>query len=228
MISSTRDRRDPAGEAGFTLVEALVAITILSLLGLLIMTALRFGIKAWERGDTISAQINEGLQVQSLLRRLLGAAAPRFVPQPGGKGYVDFVGHPESVSFISDPPRSLDRGGRLLMTLSIDQEGGRPDFILSTRPELGAFAYGTAQSKRLLLPSVEAVSFRYFGAQQRGASAQWHSSWDKQIALPELVRIELRFLPGAPGFWPETVIAPRIDVDVSCSYDTLTQGCLGR
>lgn len=228
MSLPASDRGKCEAEAGFTLVEALVTITLFSLLSLLVMSSLRFGTQAWQRGSDIAAQIDEAQQVQSMLRRLLSGAAPRFVPVAGGKGYVDFDGRPDSVSFLSDPPRSLDRGGRLIMTLSADKQNGRHDLVFSARPELGASGLGDPLTKRVLLSNIETVTFEYFGAKQRGAEAQWHKSWVRETSLPKLVRIEVAFLRGTAGFWPETVIAPRIDVDVSCSYDTLSRGCKGR
>ena len=61
-------------EAGFTLVELLVAFTLfslLSLLSLLVVAALRFGIQAWERGGYHAAR-----QAQRLRRRENDDGAP--------------------------------------------------------------------------------------------------------------------------------------------------------
>ena len=224
MNAPRQENETGSGEDGFTIVEALVAITLFSLLSLLVMGALRFGTKAWHRSYDVSTEIDETVQVQTLLRRLIEGANPRFVPLPARKGYVDFDGNSQSLSFISDPPRSLDNAGRLIVTLSIDKQ----DFTFATRPEIGSPADGSSLARRVMLSGVEAVNFSYFGAKRRGAEAQWHSAWAKETALPTLVRIEVKRLPRKSMPWPEMVVAPRLDVDVSCIYDTLTRGCRGR
>jgi general secretion pathway protein J len=217
-----------SGEDGFTIVEALVAITLFSLLSLLVISALRFGTSAWYRSYDISAEIDETVQVQALLRRLIEGASPKFVPLPAGKGYVDFGGNSHSLDFISDPPRSLDNAGRLIMSLAADTQNGRHDFTIATRPEIGSSTIGSAVTRRVLLQGVESVSFSYFGAKRRGGGAQWHSDWTKETTLPALVRVDVKLASTKTVSWPEMIIAPRIDVDVSCIYDTLTRGCRGR
>jgi general secretion pathway protein J len=227
-MSAVPKEMQRTADDGFTIVEALIAITVFSLLSLLVTGALRFGAKAWQRGKVAAMEIDETAQVQVLLRRMIGNAQPRFVAPLGGQGYVDFDGQTQSVRFISDPPRSLDGGGRLMITLSADSAPAGRSFVMAIRPELGESDNASAVAERVLLSGVDNVAFSYFGAKQAGIEAQWHSTWTKQYALPDLMRIDISFAPGRAGLWPKIVVAPRIDVDVSCIYDTLTRGCRGR
>jgi len=52
--------------------------------------------------------------------------------------------------------------------------------------------------------------------------------WTLPSRLPRLVRVKIEFPDGDARFWPELLVAPRIDVDVGCVYDALTKRCRGR
>jgi general secretion pathway protein J len=215
-------------QAGFTVVEVLVAFTLFSLLSLLLLSSLRFGTKAWERSSAYSTRLEETIHAQTLLRQLVGAAYPSFVTLPGGAGYVDFDGDAGSVTFLADGPMSLDYGGRLRFTLSAEQREGRTDLILNTRPELAHPDSSALAARRTMLAKVGAVTIAYFGQKRSGGPAQWHDDWHREAELPELLRIRLTFGADDAGAWPELIVRPRVEADVSCIYDTLAKRCRGR
>src|SRR5215467_5981245 len=76
-------------QAGFTLVEALVAITLLSLLSIALTGGLRFGIDAWARGSAHSDQLSRTLAVQGLLHDVIGQAYPYFLSRDPSQPNVD-------------------------------------------------------------------------------------------------------------------------------------------
>jgi general secretion pathway protein J len=215
-------------QAGFTVVEVLVAFTLFSLLSLLLLSSLRFGTKAWERSSAYSTRLEETIHAQTLLRQLVGAAYPSFITLPGGAGYVDFDGDAGSVTFLADGPMSLDYGGRLRFTLSAEQREGRMDLILNARPELAHPDSSNLAARRTMLAKIGAIAIAYFGQKRSGGPAQWHDDWHREAELPELLRIRLTFGAGDAGAWPELIIRPRVEADVSCIYDTLAKRCRGR
>jgi prepilin-type N-terminal cleavage/methylation domain-containing protein len=216
----------PAGDGGFTLVETLIAITIFSLLSLLVVSTLQFGLQAWHRSDDISQRLDEFSHAEALLRQLIADARPQFISQPGGWGYIDFEGGPTSLRVIADPPASLDRAGPLVITLQAASEGDHTDLIISATAELSTDIDAPILTRRALLENVPQAAFSYFGTKSSGETAQWHQEWVRQTKPPDLVRIALTSADG--DRWPTIIIRPRVDVDVSCTFDTLTRGCRGR
>ena len=90
-------------------------------------------------------------------------------------------------------------------------------------------ACGTGSAvRKVLLANVQSVELSYFGKGRSDRAAAWHPRWVGERALPQAVRIRVRFAEGDGRHWPELVVAPRIAVDVGCVYDPLTKQCRGR
>jgi general secretion pathway protein J len=216
------DRRE---EAGFTLVELLVAIALLSFVSVALFGSLRFGTMAWSRGQAHTEQTEHIAGAQNLLRRLIADAYPLFLSDDPTRPQVAFDGTSKSVSFLAPVPIALGAGGRSRFSLSVDQHNGRGDLVIATAPELASSASGV---KKTLLAGVQAAEFAYFGRTRSERAAQWHDDWSGESSMPELVRLRVRFATDDARRWPELVVAPRIGVDVGCVYDTLTRRCRGR
>jgi hypothetical protein len=211
-------------EAGFTLVEALVALVLASLLSLLTLGSLQFGIQIWQRGSASSLNLDDRIHAEGVLRQLLSQTNPRFVARFSATGYVDFEGRATSLQLIARPPQSLSGSGPLVFTLSVENKGGSTDLSLSSRPELVKGDVPLPVSQRVLLEEVGQVEFSYYGA--KGQKASWHQEWVRETHLPDLIKITLRKAAGAAE--TSLLIRPRIDVDVSCVHDALSRRCRGR
>jgi general secretion pathway protein J len=214
-------------EAGFSLVELLVAITLLSLLSGILMGSLHFGLKAWERGTAHSDQVGNSMVAQQFLRRALEDAYPFFSAGDPTRRRVEFAGNADSVSFLAPATAALGGGGRSRITLSVRrQQQGRADLMVRAEPELGGQAAASADTR--LLANVESVEFAYFGKGRGDRAPVWHNRWAEEIALPQLVKVGVRFPAGDARTWPDLVVPPRIGADVGCTYDPLSKLCRGR
>ena len=214
-------------QAGFTLMELLVAITLLSLLSLVLTSSLRFSLTAWARGADHADRTDQSLLVQDFLRRAIADAYPYFLStDPTRGGHVDFAGRADSLQILTLAPRAQGAVGRMRLELLVERTPARTDLVAASVPELAAGA--TERSRKILIPNVEDVTLSYFGRKRSDKEATWHAVWSGEPALPQLVRIKVALPSGDTRAWPELVIAPRIAADVSCVYDPLTKLCRGR
>jgi general secretion pathway protein J len=215
-------------EAGFTLVELLVALALFSLLTTALFESVRSGLQAWQRGNARAEHVQHGLIAQDVLRRMIGNIYPMLVTVDATRKRIDFEGAKDSISFLAPAPMAASAGRRFRFKLLVEQRGDRNDLIMSAVPELEGVQAASMPAKTLLVADVASATFSYFGEPAAGRSAQWSDSWAQRIDMPQLIRVDVAFRGGDGRSWPDFVIAPRITADVSCVYDPGTTRCRGR
>jgi general secretion pathway protein J len=217
-------QRAAARDAGFTLVELLVAMTVLGLLAVLLFGGLRFGARAWERVSDHSAGTEDVRLLQGFLRRAIGRASPSLDTSDPTRPRIAFDGGASAITFLAPAPASLAGGGGMRIVLTKVASGDGFDLAVQVRPELDA---GAAQTETVVR-GLAAVEFAYFGSRASGEAPEWHAAWIGMTALPQLVRIRANFAPGDARIWPDLVIAPKVRADVTCTIDAMTHDCRGR
>jgi general secretion pathway protein J len=213
-------------QAGFTLIELLVGLTLFSLLSIILLESVWFGIRAWQRSNTYTDQMADGLQVQTLLRRMIENAYPLFLSSNALEKRIDFDGRKNTLIFLTSTPIALGAGGRSRILLATEQHGTDANLILTAWPELGR--QDNRSEPTILLEGLKDATFSYFGKTPPNTSAKWHDDWLNQPELPQLIKIHLQFSSDDAHNWPDLIVAPKISVDVSCAYDSLTGRCRGR
>jgi len=220
--------RDTGDEAGFTLVELLVALALFSLLVTLLFNNVRFGLKAWQLGSSHGENFEHSMVSQDLLRRLIGNIYPMLVAVGGAESRVDFDGAKDTVTFLGDAPIVAAGGGRFRFKVFAEHQQDRTDLLMSAAPELANPQDSSMTTRTLLLSDIDRVEFSYSGEDARGRDTKWSENWTKRSDLPRLVRVRVAFRSGDTRLWPDLLVAPRIAADVSCVYDSITKRCRGR
>jgi len=99
---------------GFTLVELLIALSILSFVMVLCASGFKFGIRVWERVDSQSVHIDNLQAVQGFLRTSVSHALIRdryqeesFEDEEIAKKPFEnlFIGQPQQVTYVSYSPQ---------------------------------------------------------------------------------------------------------------------------
>jgi prepilin-type N-terminal cleavage/methylation domain-containing protein len=218
-------RADRRFEAGFTLVELLVALVLFAMLSGVVFTALRFGAATLRREAAAQESIEALTSSELVLHRMIEAAYPAYLPAPlpGLTGRVDFDGTDTSMAFLTQAPLGVAPGGFARVRLW----AAGHNLLLAARPEL-AWPGTDQTSSETLASGIAGAKFAYFGPDAPGQPGYWHADWEDRTALPSLIRISVVFPPGGPTNWPDLLIAPMVVVDESCRFVALTQSCQGR
>lgn len=196
---------------GFTLVEMLVVMALLSLMVLAMVSALRTVGQSQDRVDRLLTRADDFRVAVDFMRGTLGRVSARK-GTGGGEGRAGsylFHAAPDAVAWVGVMPARYGGGGRHFFRLAREKGGnGRDALVLRFVPwALSAQAspdWGGAES-RVLVEDVEALKFRYENATV--APATWIEDWTLQDRLPSRISIDLTTTAGP---WPTLVIALRI------------------
>ena len=203
------------GARGFTLVELLVGLSLMSLISLLLFGGFRFGLRAWEVGDDRIAAANEIAMAQHLLRRQLAEAQPVTIGARPELAPTLFQGDDAGVTFVGPLPAHRGVGGFYIFSLATREERGGRQLLLRWRryrPDTVAGSDFDPKDESVLLNGIGSIAIEYFGQPTAAASARWLQRWDGTLGLPQLLRLRVAFPPGDVRRWPVFVVSPRLRI----------------
>jgi len=195
--------RAPPRQAGFTLLEILVALVVLGFLLLGLAEGVRFGLRAWDsEGRLVDRRVDMDA-MERVLRGTIAAADPGGLSDQGL-----FQGRPRTLDLVTRLPMSAS--GMVtrdaLVALGVD---ARHRFVLrwSPRPHAQRLTPAPAPQESVLLEGVDHVDFSYFRAPEQGGG--WTDTWELPT-LPLLVRVTIVFPKDDRRHWPTIEAAPML------------------
>lgn len=193
---------------GFTLVEMLVAMTLMSLLMLGMASAVRTMAQTEERIDLRVERADEMRVALGFIRSVLGRLSMRRVNSITNVGDTPFLfrGEANSVTWLGVMPARFGAGGRHVFRLALEPVQGGSALVIRFIPWTGGGTpddWGGADS-RVLVRGVTSLALTYEDARQ--AAPQWVDQWSRADSLPAHIRIELNTHGGA---WPLWIVATR-------------------
>ena len=195
-------------QAGFTLLEVLVALFVLGLLVLGLNQGVRTSLDLRQAQARRLGNTAEMDATQRLLRTVLGRLplSPDANRPVGSKNVPGFSGAADRISFVGELPTGLGADRRAEMSLFV--QNGR--LVLSWTPHRHEqrLTPPPSPTETVLLPAVERLDLAYWAAPTRGQEAGWQSQWT-QPNSPGLIRIRLAFGETDRRRWPDLIVAPR-------------------
>jgi general secretion pathway protein J len=212
------------GEAGFTLVEALVAVLLMSVIMAALAAVTAQWMPGWERGigrlqriDTLAAGLD----------RLTGdIAAAEIVSAQADKAPPLFDGRELSLVFVRPTLNPNSTGGLEIVRLAQTSDDRGPVLVRSTAPFTPDAAYVGASdaiafaNPVAMLRGPYSISFSYAGADRI-----WHDTWRQQPILPRTVRVRLRDLATLTTLAISTTTPIFAEVSPSCVVAATTAQC---
>lgn len=192
-----------SGQQGFTLVELLVAMVLLSMLTLGLASVMGTVSQTQERIDTRLDRMDHQRVSIGFLRSALGrvsAVRRQSALRKQGQSDYFFAAGPQAMQWLGIMPARYGAGGRTHFQLALQGDA----LVLSFAPWRGADAepdWAQAQSY-VLERQVTGFVLRYQDG-KRGA-VRWQTQWNDEKAFPTAVQIEVQ---TAAGTWPLWVVA---------------------
>jgi general secretion pathway protein J len=197
---------------GFTLVEVLIALTLLGIMMTLLMSTFRAGAKSWDAGEKIASVTENQFVVHNFLRSYLENARPVVDDfSDEDESEFSFQGNGDSVVFVAGLPANQDRGGLWRFALGLEKNGRSNDLVVLVEPFFPELDEDAELSETLtLLSNVKTFKLSYFGkGEVTDQDEDWNDDWEEKTELPSLVKIELQLEEQKQ--WPEIVVATQIE-----------------
>jgi len=206
---------------GFTLVELLLAITLLSILLALAYGGLHAATRATDRGQDVLEESGRLRMAHQFVRKQLNQAIPLAFNQndgndPNGQESEVFLGGPQSIRYVGPMPGYLGFGGPQVQQLSIVQGEEGMELVLEH-----ALVQGFEEASLLerdpigLIDHIEFAEFSFQGRDENGDLQAWVNTWEDTSTLPVAISLDIKFEEGAYAEWPWLVAAVKIDPSVA-------------
>lgn len=202
-----RTMSDESAAAGFTLVEVLVAVTLLSLLSVALLVSLRLGVRAERAGSERLEADERTVLGLSFIRAQLGDARAAVDVDDAERPFVVFDGAPDRVAFVAPLPRRVNLPGLHLIEIVAMRTALGVELLMRARPYRPPKILPAVISEKRLITGLGAVEFAYFGAKRSDEPASWHHEWHERWSMPALVRLSLSEARGEAA--PDLIVGLR-------------------
>ncbi len=199
---------------GFTLVELLLAITLMSILLGLTYSGLRAASRSSERGEELLAAGGSLRVAHQFVRRQLN----QMLPLPFGiigdnEARVVFEGDSTHIQYVAPMPGYLGTGGPQVQLLEVVRGNNNDVIVQFSHSLLQGFDqdYMYERDPVILLEGVNSAGFEFLGKDDEGNLTGWTASWDEPEKLPVAVRLHVEFFEDLNLQWPDLVAGVRID-----------------
>ena len=207
-------------ETGFTLLELLVALTLLVVMAAGVWTTLSMCINAWTRGIATMDINQRERNTHDLVRKQISSAYP-VLPSSGSLSGSQqnaavsilaatapvFSGGETSLRFVSpNSLLSIDSAGLVLVTYEVEVDSNNNIFLVQREaPYVGqSIDDGWFTSSAYVFFNLKELTFEYYDSGDDGEPAEWFTEWNtvNRRRLPAAVRISMLYQNadrGSPG-----------------------------
>ena len=176
---------------GFTLVELLVSLALLSLMTIYALNAF----SSLRDINRVVDRIGSQMEVEAVARHFRETIAdvrPVFVMDENNAPRFLFKGSNDSLEFVGASNGDRETGGLYFVRYSVDAEGT----LLAERRILRD-RQSPETNKVVLLRDVESVSFKYVGSE----TADAYDAWQQKNSLPSAIEVTVKFSNKNPRKW---------------------------
>lgn len=186
-------------QAGFTLLEVLVAMALLGFLSTMLLGGVQLATRIMDSSRRHSDAATTIPAAYDFLRAQIAQTLPvmreNLLPD---RRIVDFDGNVESLRIVTLapshlPPAAMGDSAYQSLLLERDQSHNQNSVVIAWQPYWrdGGNVQKTAARRSVLFEAITAMEISYFGSPDGKQAATWHREWKNRSHLPTLVRIRL-------------------------------------
>ncbi len=207
---------------GFTLLEMLIAFSMMSLLFLALFSGFNTIGRGWDAADRKMLKTEDMRLISDFLRNQLSQAMVVKIRSEEGPVYA-FEGEDYFVRYAAPLQPLQDSGGIYLIELAVnvDSDGKKLEMRYAPyRPDLSwDDALGDVEPV-LVYGGLHTVRFEYFAAESVDDDPAWEYEWMDKSVYPLLLKVAVE--DKDQRLWPELIIdLPQVDEYVRAGAEEL-------
>jgi general secretion pathway protein J len=196
-------------KGGFTLIEVLIAMSLLSIMMGLLFFSMRTAFESWNIGEAKVEQINKKAVFYQFFKQHLTNSKPLFEYKLENENSTEikkmvFQGTSEQIRFVSALPAASIRKGEQIFNIGFNPQQTN-SIIVSLTPYRQPQQTG---EQTQLLDHVKQIQFSYFGKFNENFEREWQTDWLESEELPRLVRIKV--VLDDESIWPDMVFPLKV------------------
>jgi general secretion pathway protein J len=217
-------------EAGFTLIEVVLAMVLLATMMALLYSGLTFALRSWDAADANGRRVADRRLAQNFLRREVAEIFPMRWKDPMRLRFA-FEGQSDTLRFVSTRAAGVTLGGLSLVGLRVEngKDNRTRDLVMRRAmadPDVEDFAPLDRAEATLLYAGIDGVAFSYFGSGNDFTEPAWSDKWEFTNRMPQLIRLRVR---DGDGHWlPDVVMKLGMAEEAGCLENAFQRGCLPR
>ena len=179
--------RWPVGpERGFTLLELIIAITLLSLIVLIITGALRLGYRSIEAGERRIDAVERYRSSLTIISAQIQSATPLTLQQNGVKQFY-FEGSRDAMKFTTNYSIWSGQKGYVIVAYRVKTDDRGMQNLYAGESKVGA----ANPAETMLLQGFNGIFFEYFHKGKTDETGTWDQQWTDDTDTPHKVRLRL-------------------------------------
>jgi len=216
-----------AGNGGFTLIELVIALTLLAVMMTLLWGSLDFAVRSWDTGEARAAQAAQRRLSENFLRREMTSLFPMRWRDPTAVKLA-FEGERDRVRFASTRAAGTSAPGISIVGLALEENSETRNRDLVMRRALPPadakdFSALDEGERTVLVPGVERAEFSYFGTENDLVEGNWRDTWDIATRIPQLVKLKVKLADGQQ--LPDFVVAMELGEEAGCFENSFQRTC---
>ena len=194
---------------GFTLIEVLIGLTLLSIMFVLLFASFKICADSWEKGEKKVASVNDMAVVYHFFQKHLSVTKPILNESVVNEKPFSFQGGTNSLQFVSNFPESAAKPGLQIFNVELVEQDNDTNINVKVTPyNLSDEDQELDGDEVSLIKQVSELKFSYFGSEDGLSDGVWVDDWLNKTVLPRLVKINIVLENG--NYWPEMIIPLRI------------------
>ena len=199
-------------QAGFTLLEMMIAFSLLALLFLALFSSFNTIGRGWEAADRKLLKTEDTRLISEFLRNQLSQTIVVQIKGENGPVYA-FEGTDHYVRYAAPLQPLQNQGGIYLIELAVglDRDGRKLEMRYAPyRPDMDWDEALKEVEPVLVYSGLGLVHFDYYAAESDKEDPRWESEWLEQPVYPLLMRVKIEGKDHQ--IWPELVVdLPQVD-----------------